>query len=611
MGGNVRKIKTDKKIIDGKVYEFELADIWSRPGRWSRQRAYIFLTATIILYALMTIFIFWMRQAKLFDFSWHSYAITYHKTLIDYLFYPISIHDAPVLIPIWGMLMATIIVVPILISQFYGFRFSIVFSLCVLFLAHLPVLCLFLIISSFIAGVSKQRLPFKFGVALLSLFPLGLYFIVATRGETMLQFKPVDSILLYAPWILAFLAAAVIAATVLSFARLVKYRPGGILIGMIPFCAIPVVLFYHYIGSDQLEFRLIAQRVGPDSSIFSPVDISAQVFQETLKNWRRYKVRDLQAIVDFVQIDFPYIAQQLTQEDRTKILIACERFLKKYPHSRFVPNALYLMAMALDLRFDYGVLLKYWTVEYTTDLVSPTSRETWQRLARDYPNSIYAEEALLRLAVLALRDGRTGEAKNLLNQLLSRDSSSKKNVSTQPADPPMSVREFFREPRLIDIPPVDLPSLAEQAQELRELIIHNENDPRFGSVPLMELMRLDPSHPQYRDHLLEMAGEYSTSTLHDDLMVRYALTDPDPLKRKSLLERYAEHRNGQGAGAKALFELASLLKAWGLVNMDPKAHALAGDYFRKLIKQYPNSIFAARARASLKQMENISVQLNE
>jgi len=602
-----RKIRRDRKIIDGQVYEFELIDIWSRPGAWSRQRAYIFLGINILVYAALNAFIFWIHQATLFDFSWRSYTSTYHKTLIDFLFFPISIQEAPVLIPIFGFLMATIIAVPVLVAQLYGFRYSMVFCLCVLVLGHLPVLALFLVASSFIAGVSKHRLPFKFGVALLSLLPIIVYFFVATRGINLMQFRPVEPILLYAPWFLAFLAATAITAMVLGFARLVKYRPGGVLVGMIPFFAIPVMLFNHYIGANQLEFRLLVHRYGPGSLLYSPIDISARVFQETLKDWKRYKVRDLQAIADLTKIEFPYVAQQMLQEDRCKILSVCDRFLAEYPRCRFVPNALYMQGLAMDMRFNYRSLLRNWAVEYTTDLVSPESASVWTRLVDQYSNSVYAQPARFRLAVLALREGKVAVAERLLRDLIDAGQIlARKGPAAQVSEGTINLRDIFTEPPQTDVPAIDLPVLLKQAQELLELVRNNGNDPQFKSEPLAQFMRLDPDHPKYRDHLLELAINYSGSLLHDNLLVRYALTDPDPQQRLELLERYAEIFIGKDAGAEALFEVARLLQSWGLANMDTKAHDQAEDYYSLLIKQYPKSIFAAQAKLKLKEVQAIS-----
>jgi outer membrane protein assembly factor BamD (BamD/ComL family) len=389
---------------------------------------------------------------------------------------------------------------------------------------------------------------------------------------------------------------------VLAFARMVHYRPGGVLIGMIPFFLVPMILFQQYIGADQLEFRLLVHREGPESEIYTPIDISGQVFQDTLKAWRRYKVKDLQVIVDLAGTEFPFVASQYLQRDRNRIMDDFSTFQEYYPRSRFIPNAMYVYGLAQDMHFDFGVLQRNWTVEYINDLVSPQSEATWRKLVTTYPTSIYAEPARYRLAILAIRNGRLEEAKALLNQLLSHAEKMNVSPATQPAEAVTTLQDLFNEPQQADIPSIDLPSLLEDAQELHELINDNENDPQYGAVPLIELIKLDPHHPKYRDHLLALAIKYANAKLHDNLLIRYADTDPDPKQRRVLLERYADYFLGQDAGAEAIYRLATLLQAWGLANMDSRANAQAVEKYALVIKNYPKSIFAARAKSRLKQL---------
>ncbi len=584
-----------------------LVDIWSRPGEWAHQRAYIFLFINFVVYAGLNTFLFWIHRAKLFDFSWASYTVMYHKTLIDFLFYPISLSEAPVLIPILGMLMAIIIAVPILVSQLYGFRYSIAFPFCVLILAHLPMLSLFLLISCMVASISKEQIPFKFGVTLIGLSPIVLYFYIATRGAGVLRLKSIDPTLLYAPWVLAFLAASGISASVLAAAKLLKYRPGGILISMIPFFVIPGILFNIYIGRDQLEFRLMAYRYIPGKSMtFTPVDLSGPVFDATIKKWRRYKIHDLQEIVDLARFEFPFASHVRLQKDRHKVISACEHFRKSYPKSKFMPNVLYVLGLAQDMRFDYTVLRKKWMLEYHTNLVSPQSRSTWLKLFHDYPNSIYSLPAMFRLSVLAVREGNITRARELLQRLIKFSKHMKDTAASRPASrQPKSFIGLFAEPTQTDIPQINLPRIIERAQELLALINNNADDKVFGAKPLAELMRLDPAHPRYRDHLLELAIKFSGAKLHDNLLVRYAMEASDPKEREKLLRRYVKLFKGTDAGAEALYHLARLMQSFGLVNIDPQSYNQAEEYYRTLIHDYPNSIFASRAKKQLKSLENI------
>ncbi len=589
------------------LQENEFVDIWSRPGEWAKQRAYLFLAINICVYASLSIFLFWMRQAKLFDFSLDSYLSTVHQTIMDFLAFPINITEAPVLIPILGMLMAALIAAPVLVAQLYGFRYSLLFVLCVLIFAHLPVLSLFLLICSFIAATSKNKLPFKFGVALLSMIPIALYFYVATRGADLLEFRPIDPTLLYAPWIFAMVAASGIAGSVLLVASLLKYRPGGILISMIPFFIIPVILFDKYIGSDLLEFRILAYRFIPGKSmIFTPVDISGMVFESTLEQWRRYRIRDLQTIIDIARFEFPYTAHCVLQKDQQRVIDACDEFLARYPSSQYVPNALYILGLANDMRFDYSVLDKKWLVEYHTDFVCKRSKKVWQIIYEKYPDSIYAQPARLRLAILAIRNEHVSQAKHFLTDLLRYNNKLLKQTTTRPTRAITSFKQLLARPMQFDIPQVNLRMITIKAKELLELIRYNADDPRYHAKPLAELFKLDKTHPKYRDHLLELAIRYVNSKLHDNLLVLYALQEKDPVTREKMLERYAKMFRKTDAGADALFELAKLEQALGLVNMDKRSYEMARKHYELLIARFPTSFFAEMARQRLRKLKNMT-----
>jgi len=75
-----------------------------------------------------------------------------------------------------------------------------------------------------------------------------------------------------------------------------------------------------------------------------------------------------------------------------------------------------------------------------------------------------------------------------------------------------------------------------------------------------------------------------------------------------LLQRYSENLIGKDGGARALYELGTLLQAMGLVEVQPQARKKNNDeadqYFHLLIQKYPKSIFSVRAQANLRRLES-------
>lgn len=588
----------------------ELVDIWSRPGKWAQQRAYIFLAVNTLVYGALNVFLFWIQNGRLFDFSGDSYTANYRRSLVEMLLFPLNVQDTPVVIPIIGLVMAVIVIVPILISQLYGFRFAIVFAMLVAALGHLPTLSLFLIGCSFIAGTSKRWLSFKFGVALISLLPIVIYFYVATRGTTALQMKTVDPMLLYAPWLLAFLASAGMAASVLAIARLLKYRPGGILLSMIPFFAIPVALFTHYIGVDHLEFRLLSGRYAPDRlAEMPPIDVAKMVLRETMTTWQRYQVRDLRMVIGLIEESFSTIAARLAYDCRNEIIDACDRFGSEYRTSRFLPNAYYIRGMAEDMRYDQQLLTDDWRVRFHSNLVSSQSESCWQFLVETAPNSLYAQPARYRLAVLRVRKNRVTEAATLLDDLMKR----LPTVTTKPAAVAESGFAHWRDllvgPGEMNDPIIDLDTLHQQAEILQELIEYNADDPKFGNAPLVDLMLLDPNHPQWRSHILDLAMKYAGSKLHDNLIVLYATAEPDPNIRKKELARHAKEFADNDAGVLAMYELAKTTYELALVDLDAASEQSALSMYRSLVKDHSDYAVARLAGEELARIDRLKEQL--
>ncbi len=587
-------------------------DIWSRPGRWAKQRAYMFLLVNLLVYYALNTFLFWMHSNKLTDFSFSSYrSAFFRKTLIDFLTFPIGANEAPILVIIVGLLIAVVVAVPILIAQLYGFRFSLLFIAGVFLLAHLPSLSLFLLVSCFIAIGGKYRYKFKFGVVLLGLIPILLYFYLITRGVETIKLRSIEPSLLYISLIIAFISATVISASVLTVAYLFKYRPGGILISMIPFFVVPIILFDEYIGRDQLEFRMIVYKYLPTKSNLRPVDISMETFSYTLKEWRRYRICDFNLFTDIARSQFPLIARNCVQTHQVKTIQACNNFLRKYPKSDYRPNVLYIKALAEDLRFDHTVLLKNWLVEYQTDFVSPQSEDTWKEILNNFPETIYAQPARLRLSILAIRNKNIEKALILLWNLLDHADVFQEKSENQPevsevlSKPLIFISTIFRKVKKLDIPQISADKITDQAQELLELIQYNSYDLRFGNAPLAELLRLDPHHPSYRNHLIELSVRYSGSKLHDNLLTLYALTEPDPEKCKNLLLRYAKLFDGKDAQIRILYELGRLAESKALVEMNTKLFEEAENYYQMMLDKFPNSIFADRVLEHLHKISKL------
>jgi len=580
-------------------------DIWSRPGPWARQRAYIFLCINVVVYAALNVFAYWLHHARYFDFSWQSYEQTRGETLLGFLVFPLSVYEVPIMIVVLGMLTAIIVMVPILVSQLYGFRFSVIFAAVVAGFGHMPVLSLFLVAAAFVASAPASKLPFKFVSALLALAPIIVYFYVATRGSGTWQQQLLDPTPLYAPWVLALLGCALIAAIVLGFARVVQYRPGGVLLSMIPFFVVPVLLFHRYVGSDELEFRLLDHRFGPDSQqVFKPMEDTRRLLwlvgQRTMKKLQPRPL-GVTALIQLAREQFLALANELVEADRKAVVNACQNFQQRFPNSKYLPNVLYIKALALDTKFDQKALWQKSQLTYYNQFVRPQSAPVWEQLRQSAPSNAYAAAAYYRLAVLAAREGKVDRAELLLRQLIDRWG--RPVVQTQPVESPATLWGLFRRPVQVYRPRIDPQSIVTKGKELLELIDNNRDDPRYGNLPLQKLLALDRQSPDYPARLLQLADEYRDGKLYDNLQVLYALSRENIDERVEMLNGFVRQFSGADAGALACFELARMYQALALARMDRQLNERAVALYRQLIQQYPQSLYAAQAQTGLEKMQ--------
>ncbi|MFQ6048251.1 MAG: hypothetical protein ACE5K7_02680, partial [Phycisphaerae bacterium] len=352
-----------------------IVDVWSRTQPKYRRRAILLLLTNTVLFAGLNVFAFWLHHGRLFDFSWASYErAVVGKSLLDIVRYPISVQQVPLMIVILGLTLAVMIAVPIVVAQLYRFGTSLLFVAQVCFLGHLPTLSGFLLLSCYIAGGRRLRLPFRFASAVLGLIPITVYFLIATKGVDLsepdaqtglfatvlatvvvvatatliahqggralaggtlgaivatglvpatvwavlvpsregLLLDPAARLLLYSPWVLAVIAAGVFAALVLTIAWIVNYRPGAIAPLLAVLFAVPVVLFETQVGRDELQYRLLEARYGPGSRThFREQEVRSRIFELAQRRWRQDPSLDLQAIMQNITLAWEFELEPL------------------------------------------------------------------------------------------------------------------------------------------------------------------------------------------------------------------------------------------------------------------------------------------------------------
>lgn len=591
-----------------------IEDVWSWTARKYRVRATVLLLINLLLFCGLCAFTHWLRVHRVFDFSVASYYEPLRfwgadtQNLYDFILYPISVDQVPIHGIVIGLLMASIVAVPISVAILYRFRSALPFVAAVLIFAHMPWLALTLVLSCVLAAVPPFRMKFRFGSALVAMLPVLFYLYLATRGPTdplSASVSPERKLLLIGPWLLAIIAACTMLAVIIFIARIVNYRPGAVAPVMAIMFAMPATLFHVAVGVDELSYRHLEMEFGPRSERFEPVQDVTDWILSRVRELDREDMRSM--LLVFLSADTERqlpLKRRYTERllrdlqlelmrDRRAADRACTEFIADHPRSRYVPAALYVQGRALDTRLDERRLVGE-TIqrEFYTEFPHIESEPVWANLIAEYPDSPLAVVARLRLAQLRLRRGEADGALEVLR-----------------AQPQFSADTIqVRQRRFLGRLPVatSLDYAPEQdlfaSRRLAELISANADDPKCGAAPLQALATLDPHRPRYQDQLQRLAAQYPDCLAYDNIVVRWASAHEDRDIRAARLAACLERFSGGDAVPEAMFQLADLeLQRAG--DEDPQRRKTGIARMYKIVQEHDDSCWARLAAERLRLLD--------
>lgn len=597
------------------------ADVWSRSGSKYRIRAVVLLVLDVLLFAGVGSFAFWLRTGVRFApahegyFAYLSQAFSTvpivgsgdtRVSLGSLLLEPISVQDVPMQIPIFGLLMAALIAIPVLVAILYRFWSTLPFIAIVAFLAVMPWLAFTLLISCVLAAVPPFRTRFRFVSALLALGPVVVYLGLAWYGtseEVIGEIDPIDRMKFVAPWVLGVVSAAAVFALVLTIAKIVDYRPGAIAPLLAVMLGLPVLLFESYVGRDELYFRLL---VSMFHGHFSDTNAAVELDQAVLDAWYRHPHPrpSMDAIRATVTTRWLFELNADIEPHRSALVRhqaevgdRVDWFLRYFPRSRYAPAALFLKARALDMRVDSGEFRRTKWIRFYDEFPSNTSRESWRIVWENAPDSTLGAVALLRLAQFEARDGDVERALDKLDQLVVRLDNGRSGSVAADAGSGALHAVLGR-----DAPETGLRIATGRAaliaHRLRDLLRANR-DPLHGYDPLcggrsyegefrFGLLDLDPRAEPYVENLERLIHWYPHGQLQDNLELEIAKVS-SPIERSiARLRACVERFPDRDALPEALYRLAVALRE----VRDPRP---SDDVFAQLVREFPDSIWARAA----------------
>ncbi|MCH7814038.1 MAG: tetratricopeptide repeat protein, partial [Planctomycetes bacterium] len=467
----------------------------------------------------------------------------------------------------------------------------------VAFLAMMPWLAITLVGSCILASVRRLRFQFRYASALLGLVLVIIYFIFASQqvaAPVASLENPADRIKFIAPWILAAVASCALMAFVLFIAAMVNYRPGAIAPLLALMFVIPVALFEFNVGRDELHYRLLEHDY---ATHFAETDLAARYEQTVQAAWLarspprppREQIEDSIELAWQLRLDevvSPRVAQHCYE-----VVQRADRFVRRYPDSRYAVAAVYLKAQALDMRVDQGAFLKNRVLRFYSSFPSQASEPAWRRVVHNAPRSPMTAVALLRLAVLEARAGRMDEARAHLRQVIDAFGA---DADEAPDDEAASDQVLTVKPveQTLDI---SLDRTLLEARRLSELLEKNR-DPLYGYQPIVDLLHFDPRGEHHRSNLQGLLDHYPPGAepqIADNVELAIALTVAEPAERLERLEACARRHPDGDAQAETLFRLGQAYRQTG-------DSARARTHYEQLLREHADAIWRNPAQQALR-----------
>lgn len=542
-----------------------------------RRRTGIYLAVVLTAFALINAFWHYLATGQWVSLSAGSYVADFitPNSLGELFEHPLSVMSYPWMILIDGLLLGTVIFAPIIVAVLYRWEFAAACLVLVLCVGHAPVLTTALAIGCALAARTPLRSDKPFLAVLVAMIPVGLYLYVFTFGSASGAVLPIQRWMLKAPLLLAVASAMAGFAAVLTLARVTGYRPGVAWPIMLVLAAAPLTLFYAKIGTAELDYQLIANRLAAGDALFEPQSVEAWSRQGGAQGLTE------SALWNRAQGDLEAKKQDLQYR--------CREFLRRHRRSDRVPAVCWIAAQCQSLQLDRPAY-EQGLIQCTAAFAAPapeTSQQgqesspaaalaaiegcmpAWKALAQEYPDSPQAALAQWRLGQLmirtvAVRDMDANDIRQTLQYGAAHLAAAQRklqDVLAQPASrqEPRKGVTFFWPARSAPLPQYYAWALASANRLVWMIKMNNVLDDAANARALAGYLQADPyglSPKAYYSLLCRLAMEYEATDLGDNLKLAVATAGGE--RNADQLVVLAQQQREIDAAIEANFRLAQL-----------------------------------------------------
>ncbi|MHC4855376.1 MAG: hypothetical protein ACYS72_03115, partial [Planctomycetota bacterium] len=315
---------------------------------------------------------------------------------------PISIYEYRSYIVVLGTLMGLLAVVPVLVSQLLSFRFSIPLLLSIIFVAKLPLLALFVLLSCIAVACRPLRFRSRFISVALCMAPQLIYWAVWGGDRTADPIRWGGS---FAPWIYAWLCGLAMGAGVLGIGHFTRYKPGMNWSVNLVMLLGAFGIFQHYIGFAELDYHRYIAASNPEDAVefqtHSISDTLDKVIEDAplrsrlegrfysvdkdfvFRNELKENIHDLLAYnnrwPEWFRRKMPDELKYQTK--RQSLMLQCEKFMERWPgNQKRMPTVMYYNAILSEFHPDVRKIVDQELLCFYSDYPFEDNYIIWKEL---------------------------------------------------------------------------------------------------------------------------------------------------------------------------------------------------------------------------------------
>ena len=551
---------------------------------------------------------------------------------------PINIFEFPAYILLFAAILAMIVAIPMLVSQLYNLFYALPLVLVGLLLCHDLPMSLSIFFACAAVSFDPLRFKSKFVSAVLCMAPVVFYWAVFAGPNPWQDSDALRWAIAYSPLAFAYLNCILLFGITLLIGHFTRYKPFLIVPIFFVVLAVTIWQFCDHVGIYERDFRAEVVSFSPKNMAeFQDRSIVPLIEKEraAIKQEQPYLSDDaINSKIEFRwRWAFALEPTNVTPDSeaarvRINIASAKERaidsfkgFIEKHQNSKRLAEVLYYRALTIDMIVDQRALRFEDTLRFTSKYTSEESEFLWRAIKENYPNSIFAIEARLRLAHLLAGKkpiNVTGtynfdQAIMLLKDNLEICKAKIEQMKAENGKDQLisEIDGIFAKPE----PAITLAEAEKLQTRIEQLISLLSIENRAGNLRhekrLADFIMLNPSQLRYEDKLKELLLDSpKPDPLLDNIELEIArITQNIDNKDIKLMNIVKEYPDTDG-GVAAMVELADLLiKKVSRTDKPGEKDVYskqAADLLNNVITSRPDSYLARQAKTMLNSLNNNS-----